>query len=257
MKKTRIEICPQNFPYKIRKLFENAAVYDSSCSSDATVYYVDKGCYIKTGALHSLAEEARLTRLFASLGFGVEVLDYISEEIDYLITKEAPGEDLTHYLKDPEKLCALLSSALRTLHSHPASGVPLSPKHRQYLEAAAGSGGTGDYHRFVLMDRYMIDSREEALRIIRDGKHLLRTDTLIHGDACLPNVMQKDGRFSAFIDFSLAGVGDKHTDIYWALWSLSYNLKTEAFTDLFLDLYGREHFSEKMLRIIAAFEVLG
>ena len=64
-------------------------------------------------------------------------------------------------------------------------------------------------------------------------------------------------RFSTFIDFDMAGVGDKHIDLFWAIWSLQYNLKTDAYTDLFLDLYGRENFDEDMLRVIAAFELFG
>mgnify|MGYP003311110714 CR=1 FL=1 len=85
----------------------------------------------------------------------------------------------------------------------------------------------------------------------------LQADTLIHGDACLPNVIVKDSAFSAFIDLGMAGRGDKHIDLYWALWSLNFNLKTDAYTDCFLDAYGRENFEYDMLRVIAAFELLG
>ena len=69
--------------------------------------------------------------------------------------------------------------------------------------------------------------------------------------------MVKDGRFSCFIDLAMAGLGDKHIDLYWALWSLQYNLGTEKYTDYFLDLYGRENFEYDMLRVIAAFEAFG
>lgn len=92
---------------------------------------------------------------------------------------------------------------------------------------------------------------------MQSGRHLLRADTLIHGDACLPNIIQDQGRFSAFIDFHMSGIGDRHIDLYWAIWSLQYNLKTDAWTDLFLDMYGREHISEEALRVVAAFELFG
>ena len=36
-----------------------------------------------------------------------------------------------------------------------------------------------------------------------------------------------------------------------------YNLKTDAYTDCFLDAYGRENFEYDMLRVIAAFELFG
>ena len=86
---------------------------------------------------------------------------------------------------------------------------------------------------------------------------MLEADCLIHGDACLPNILQQAGHFSAFIDLNMAGAGDRHIDLYWALWSLGYNLKTEAYGDLFLDLYGREKVSEEKLKVVAAFELFG
>ena len=257
MRKRKIEIHPSDFPPQIRDLLKNASVYDSSCSSDAAVYYADSGYYIKTGTPGSLAEEAAMSRLFYSFGLGVEVMVYISSDRDYLVTREAMGEDLTHYLKDPEKLCKLLAASLRKLHGYPISGVPLSSRHRHYLEAARGDEQHGTHEAFVLMDRYMVASKKEAWSIMQSNKHLLKADTLIHGDACLPNIIQSDGRFSAFIDFNMAGVGDRHIDIYWAIWSLGYNLKTDAYTDLFLDLYGRDAVNEDMLRLIAAFESFG
>jgi len=257
MKKTKIEINPYDFPPQIKDLLKNASVYDSSCSADATVYYVDSGYYIKTDDLTTLAEEAVMSRLFYDLGLGVEVVDYVAGDKDYLVTRAAVGEDLTHYTSDPEKLCRLLAASLRNLHAQPITGIPLSSRHRRYQETADGEEKDGGYDAFVLTNRYTVNSKEEAWAVMQNGKHLLCADTLIHGDACLPNVIQNGGRFSAFIDFNMAGVGDKHIDLYWAIWSLSYNLKTDAYTDLFLDLYGRDRFDEEMLRVVAAFEAFG
>ena len=93
--------------------------------------------------------------------------------------------------------------------------------------------------------------------MMQDGKHLLRCDTLIHGDACLPNVMQEQGAFRSFIDVSMGCLGDRHIDLYWAIWSLEHNLHTDAYTGAFLNLYGREHVREDMFMVIAAFEAFG
>jgi len=125
-----------------------------------------------------------------------------------------------------------------------------------FSDTAAGKTEC-EYEEYVLMDRFPIHSKEEAWQVIQENKHRLKADTLIHGDFCLPNVMLEDWKFSTFIDLPLAGAGDKHVDIYWALWSLKYNLKTDKYTDLFLDLYGRENFDLDMLRVIGAFEVWG
>ena len=252
-----IDISPVEFPEAIRYLFKDATVYDSSCSPDASVYYLDNGYYIKTAPLNSLFGEAKLASLFAAKGLGVEVIAYISSGKDYLITRSAEGEDLTHHLEDPKKLCALLASALRRLHSMPTEGAPLSATFQQYMDSANGSPSGGSYDASVLMDPYRVASKEEAWAIMQANKHRLTPSTLIHGDPCLPNIIQKNGIFSSFIDCNMAGVGDKHTDLYWAIWSLQYNLKTNAYTNLFLDLYGRENFEEDMLPVIAAFESFG
>ena len=55
----------------------------------------------------------------------------------------------------------------------------------------------------------------------------------------------------------MCGLWDKHIDIYWAIKSLQINLKTEDYTDLFLDMYGRDNINEDMLRVIAAYELFG
>lgn len=257
MKKTKIDIKIDIFPDEIKTLFENTTVYDSSCSSDALVYYVDSGYYIKIDALHNLTKEAELNQLFYAMGLGVEVVAYISTDKDYLVTRSAIGEDLTHYLSNPEKLCELLATSLRKLHSQSINDVPISSRYQRYMESANADINGGFYDESLLMNRYMISSKEEAWSIMQENKQSLVANTLIHGDACLPNIIQNNGIFNTFIDFNMAGVGDKHIDLYWAIWSLQYNLKTEAYTDLFLDLYGRENFNEEMLRVIAAFELFG
>lgn len=257
MKKTKTQVNIDSFPKEIRHLFRDANVFDSSCSSDASVYYIDTGYYVKTGSLHSLADEAKLTNLFYERGLGVEVIACVSTDRDYLVTRSAVGEDLTHYLQNPEKLCELLASSLLRLHSQPVGDVPVSSRYRRYIDSANGSFDGGCYDESVLTDRYTVKSKEEAWAIMQVSKKLLAADTLIHGDACLPNIIQNNGSFSAFIDFNMSGAGDKHIDLYWAIWSLRYNLKTSAYTDLFLDMYGRENFNEDMLRVIAAYELFG
>lgn len=256
MNKTKIEIDLADFPGELHCFLDGANVYDSSSSSGARVLYSDLGYYIKISAKGRLREEAEFTRLFDKRGLGVSVEAYLSGDKDYLVTKSAKGEDCLAYLEEPEKLCEVLAKTMRDLHSCPIEGMPFSPRVQDYVDVAKGTA-EGEYQEYVLMDRFPIASKEEAWQIIQENMHKLKWDTLIHGDFCLPNVMLDHWKFSCFIDFNLAGVGDKHIDIYWVLWSLKYNLKTDKYTDLFLDLYGRENFDMEMLRVIAAFEAWG
>ncbi len=261
MKRTRTTVDIAAWPDEIRPLIETATIYDSSGGSSARVYYIDTGYFVKVAAPGSLAEEAALARSFYTRGLGTEVMAYISVGRDYLVTRAALGEDLTHYLNDPARLCSLLAMSLRRLHAQPIGNAPVSSGYRQYMEyiehIESVDVADGKYcDRAMPLGRYMISSCKEALSIIKAGRHLLTADTLIHGDACLPNVIQSRDAFSAFIDLSMAGVGDRHIDLYWAIWSLQYNLKTDAYTDLFLDMYGRESFSEDTLRVVAALELI-
>ena len=93
--------------------------------------------------------------------------------------------------------------------------------------------------------------------VIKKYGSALKNDTLIHGDYCLPNVMLDNWKFSAFIDVGNGGVGDKHIDLFWGVWTLWYNLKTHEYGDRFLDAYGGQNFDRDMLRVVAAYEVFG
>jgi aminoglycoside phosphotransferase len=48
--------------------------------------------------------------------------------------------------------------------------------------------------------------------------------SLVHGDACLPNVMcRDDGPVNGYIDLGEMGVGDIEVDLSSAVWSLQHN----------------------------------
>ncbi len=257
MKKQKITIDCQDYPEALHAFLLSGNIYDSSCSSNAKTLYCDSGYYIKIDDSGELAQEALLGKLFYSIGFGVEVIKYISLDKDYLVTRSAIGKDLTHYLDNPKLLCELLADALRKLHCQSVDNVPMSSRLRRYLDSANGDFSGGYYDESVLMDSFRIKSKEEAWNIMQASKGMLMSNTLIHGDSCLPNIICNKGTFRSYIDFNMSGSGDKHIDLYWALWSLQYNLKTEEYMDYFLDQYGRDNFDLDMIKAVAAFEVFG
>lgn len=257
MIKRKIDININDFPAELHDILRTGNIYDSSCHSNAKTLYCDTGYYIKIDDKGQLALEAELGKLFYSIGLGVEVVRYISANRDYLVTQSAVGKDLTHYLDDPKSLCQILAAALRRLHCQPVGDAPVSSRLQRYLDSANGDFSGGYCDESVLMDGFPIHSKQEAWDIMQANKDKLNADTLIHGDACLPNIVCHNGNFSSFIDFNMSGAGDKHIDLYWAIWSLQYNLNTSAYTDYFLDQYGRENFDFDMLKVIAAFELFG
>ena len=246
-------------PRELRPFVGARGVTDRSGHSSAKVYETRAGFFIKCDELGELAREHRMTDLFFRLGLGPEPVRYLSADRDYLVTRKTPGRDLTKALDDPVCVCRLLADALKALHTQPTEGaaIPVSSRYERYMASADGPFSGGCYDPSVYMDPYRLSSREEAWEVMQRGRHLLRCDTLIHGDACLPNVIEENGAFRSFIDVGMGGLGDRHIDLYWAIWSLHYNFGTDAYADAFLGFYGRESVREETFRVVAAFEAFG
>jgi len=259
MKRTPVSPAPELFPGELQPWLRNTPLFDSSCSPDARVWFLDRdtGFYLKTAAAGALLSEARQCRFFHEKGLGPEVLAYLPLERDWLLTRRVPGEDCTHrqYLEAPRRLADLLGELLRTLHDTPAPDCPLQNHTRQYLDTVFRNYRAG---LFDTSGHYFSGSSpEKAIATVREFAPYLRTDTLLHGDYCLPNILLNDWRFSGFIDLGRGGIGDRHVDLYWGAWSLWFNLGTDTWSHRFLDAYGRDRIQPELLRAIGAFEAFG
>ena len=262
MKKTLLTTLPNDIPKRLLSLLSGVSVWDSSCSPEARVLFVERegGLYLKSAAAGTLAREAEMTRFFNSRKMGTEVLDYFTAGgKDWFLTAAVKGEDLTHefYTSNPERLCDTLAERLRLLHECSIEGCPVSNHTAEYLARAAKNHKEGNYDTSLFPDNWGYTSPEEAWSVLEKNAHLLETNTLLHGDYCLPNVIYDGWEFSKFIDVDSGGVGDRHVDLFWGAWTLSFNLHTDAYRDRFLDAYGRDRVDEEKLRIVAAAEVFG
>ncbi len=253
MKLTRITPDTGTFPKQILPYIEGAELFDSSCHSDAVVIYSSKGYYIKTAKKDSLSREATAGRVFCGIGMGYGVCEYISEENDYLVTKEVPGKDLTHCIDDPEFVCSTLLKAMKKLHETKIDCDFISEAMNVY-NSAVPTKTEGEISPVAALCG--INSFEDAVNIVKNTPFLLKCDTLIHGDFCLPNVMTDDEENITLIDFAYSGMGDPHIDLYWAVWSLWYNFKDIKWAEKFLSMYGKENYSSDTLRYVAALEVI-
>lgn len=261
MKKTLLNTIPEEIPQDIQCFFLGANIYDSSCSPKAKVYFIDKGngYYLKRSGKGTLEKEAKLTEFFHSKGLGAEVLNYISDNSDWLLTAAVIGEDCTHkaYLAEPKKLCDTVAYELRKLHETDYTGCPITDRTAEYLATAEKNYRSGIYDKSFFPDSFDCPSAKEAFDILTAGKDALQSKVLLHGDYCLPNIILNNGKLSGFIDVGCGGVGDRHIDIFWGVWSLWFNLKTDKYCGRFLDAYGRDKAEEPILKIIAAAEVFG
>jgi kanamycin kinase len=139
MKLTLKNINIDEYPIELHPLLSGAKVFDSSCSSEARVVFIDKdgGYFLKSAAKSALKREAVMTRYFHGKGFAAEVLSYISNERDWLLTAKIHGDDCTtaKYLEQPERLCEVFAErlALMLINSLSLSTSPLLIKSLSYI----------------------------------------------------------------------------------------------------------------------------
>ena len=81
MIRTRVHIDLQEYPQQFHTLLGKAQVYDSSCSTEAKVWFLDleDGYYLKTAKAGYLEREMAMTEYFHSKGMAAEVLCFLQE----------------------------------------------------------------------------------------------------------------------------------------------------------------------------------
>lgn len=261
MKRTLVAPDLSRFPEEFHPLLRAGRVYDSSCSPEARVWLLEGegGCFLKCAPKGTLKTEGEMTSYFFRKGLGAEVLAYRSGEKDWLLTRRVAGEDCTHadYLAEPVRLCDLLAERLRMLHETDFDACPVPDRMAGYLATVEENYRKGQYDLSLFSQPFSFASPKEAYALVaREGK-CLKSDTLLHGDYCLPNIMLDRWRFSGFIDLGNGGVGDRHVDLFWGAWTLNFNLKTDRYRNRFFDVYGRDRVEPDLLRVVGAAEVFG
>ena len=250
------------YPNKLHPYLDGVKLYDSSCSPEARVIFIDKdgGYFLKIGRVADLDREYKMTRYFHGKGLAARVVEYyFTVGNDYLLTEKLRGDDCTaqKYLEQPERLAEMFGARLSFLHSLDYTGCPVPNHTERYLFKSEQNMKAEQYDKSHFPDSFGYANAEQAWAVIEKQGHLLKTDTLLHGDYCLPNIILDDWRFSGFIDLDNGGVGDRHVDLFWGAWTLWFNLKTDKYRDRFLDAYGRDKIDEELLRVVAACEVFG
>ena len=259
MKHTPVDLDLSIIPATFHPLLKDCPVYDSSCSNTAKVYYIHRGIgyYLKSAPKGTLKSEADMTAFFHRLGLSTEVLCYESAAQDWMLTSQIKGTDCLsrEYTDDPVRLCDTTAKLLRMLHDTNTTNCPVPNRTKDYLSNAIKNFNSGTYDPSLFPDNWGYASAEDAIRVIESEGKYLKADTLLHGDYCLPNIILDNWSFAGFIDLASGGIGDRHIDLFWGIWSLGFNLKTDRYRERFLDVYGRSKINEDVFRIISAIEV--
>ena len=249
------------YPDEFRPLLSGANIYDSSCSPEARVIFIDKdsGYFLKSAPKTVLEREAVMMQYFHNKGLSPKILSYITEQQDWMLTEKISGEDgiSAKHLEQPERLCDLFAERLLMLHQLDFSDCPMQNHTAWLIDTARRNMCTGNYDKSNFPDSFGYKSPEEAWAVVESQSRFLQNNTLIHGDYCLPNILLDNWQFSGFIDVGHGGVGDRHLDIFWGIWTLFWNLRTNNYRQRFIDAYGRNKVDEDMLRVVGAIEVFG
>ena len=161
--------CIPGLPESLHPFVADAALYDSSCYTNAKVWFseAEGGIYIKTAPAGTLKTEAEMNAFFHCKKMGAEVLSYLSRDADWMVTQAVPGEDCIHpmYLEDPKRLSELLSQILRHLHSQePAAFLP--NRLESYLTEARRNYREGKFDASLFPDNWGYATPEEAWAVL-------------------------------------------------------------------------------------------
>lgn len=225
MNRTEISFDIETVPAAIRPYMKGSKIYDSSCSENAKTLFVRGAecAFLKISKKGELERECGMTRFLHGHRVAPGVIAYASDaDHDYLFSEAVSGEDGTAamHIEDPGRLAGVFGEHLRMLHSLPIEGCPYPDRTAEMVNEAANRGAD--------------------VRLLSEANYSANDHVIIHGDYCLPNIIMDNFAFKGFIDLGDGGLGDRHHDLYWGIWTLRYNLKTNHYKDVFLDAYGRK-----------------
>lgn len=242
-------------PPEILSQLRGTELHDRTFSPRARTFLLtraDSTRYLKIAPKGELVREAEMTKFLHGHGLAPEVLAFVQNDMhDHMLTMALPGHNGIHpdHLANPRWLAECYGRSLRRLHSLDPTGCPFPLRNDEMLALADRNLRNGIFDATHLKEPHDVAASRIAIRPELDH-------VVMHGDYCLPNLILSDARLSGFIDLGNGGLGDRHYDLYWGLWALAYNLKTERFHQDFLAAYGYDAIDPDRLaffRIVSAF----
>lgn len=240
MKKTLITPLAELFPVVLQPYLAKAKLYDSSCSDAAKTIYIDGEvrAYLKLDAQGKLLREKEMTNFLYKHGLAAKVLGYFGHNgKDYLLTEALDGEDgiSAQHMQSPKKLAACMGEYLRLIHALPVEGCPYQHRTAEMLAESEANISRAYADKSIILEDIGIASAR-----LTELKSCCMDEVVIHGDYCLPNIIMRDFKLQGFVDLGTGGIGDRHYDLFWGLWTLNYNFGTDKYGNCFLEAYGKE-----------------
>lgn len=207
-------------------------------------------CFVKWApagsGLDLTAEAARMAWAVAYTPVPVILGEGADAEGAWLATTAMPGENAVseRYRRDPPAAVAAVGAGLRALHDDlPVEQCPFSWSPAVRLDRAATLPAPVSRDDATLAVPVSWDDAAhrgltvgEARRILDDPPPVDRL-VVCHGDACAPNTLIDEGRWSGHVDLGALGVADRWADIAVATWSTQWNYGP-GWEPALLDAYG-------------------
>ncbi|WP_460114248.1 APH(3')-II family aminoglycoside O-phosphotransferase [Pseudomonas sp. H3_G03] len=169
------------------------------------------------------------------------VLDEVKEDHrHWLLMTTVPGQNLASANElSAAQVIHILATALRTLHQLPVALCPFDHSLDQRITRAREHVSAGLVDASDFDDERLGRSAEDVFAELLSTQPKTHDRVVTHGDACLPNFMTADGRFSGFIDCGRLGISDRYQDLALAARSIERNLG-QAWVKPFFQVYGVE-----------------
>ncbi len=159
----------------------------------------------------------------------------------WLLMSALPGHDLASSpALAPQHLVELLADALRGLHALPVATCPFDQRLASRLQAAQARVEAGLVDADDFDDERLGQSAQQVFAELRATRPDHEDLVVCHGDACLPNLLAAEGRFSGFIDCGRLGVADRYQDLALAARSLVHNFGDTRWVAPLFRRYGVE-----------------
>lgn len=132
----------------------------------------------------------------------------------------------------------LLADALRGLHALPVAACPFDQRLASRVQVAQARIEAGLVDADDFDDERLGQSPQQVFAELCSTQPDHEDLVVSHGDACLPNLMAVEGRFSGFIDCGRLGVADRYQDLALAARSLVYNFDNTRWVAPLFKRYG-------------------
>ena len=189
-----------------------------------------------------LADEIKRLRWLQQVNLPAPVvLDALTDNHHHwLLMTAVPGRDLASATTlSAAQTIDILATALLRLHQVPIAQCPFDHALKSRIARAQQHVSAGLVDETDFDDERLGRSAEDVLAELMSTQPNTYDPVVAHGDACLPNFMAQDGRFSGFIDCGRLGVSDRYQDLALAARSIERNLGLE-WVKPFFERYGVE-----------------